>query len=69
MKILRFAVLALLLPLFNVVAAPSVDEIVKNTISRIEQDKILCPKYTNRVVAKSIKYDKNMNPDEVTTMT
>lgn len=68
MKIIRIAVIATLLPLFSVAAAPSVDEIIKNTIARIETDKSLCPNYTNHVVAKSIKYDKNMVPDEVTTM-
>ena len=69
MNLIRIVLIALLLPLLNASAAPAVDEIIANTIARIERDKTLCPKYTNRVVAKSIKYDKKMNPDEITTMT
>lgn len=69
MRIIRFALIAALLPLATLMATPAVDEIVRSTIAKIESDKQACRQYSNDTIAKSIKYDKNMQPDEITIMT
>lgn len=68
MKIVLLVLMMLLIPIVNSNAAPPVEEIVRNAISKLEADRQICSTYTNYTVTKSIKYDKNMQPDEVTVM-
>ena len=45
---------------------PSAQDIIKAVIAKQERDKKHCEKYTNLATTNKIKYDKNMQPDEVT---
>jgi hypothetical protein len=45
---------------------PSAQDIIKAVIAKQERDKKHCDKYTNLATTNKIKYDKNMQPDEVT---
>ncbi len=68
MKTVLLALIVSLIPFCRSDAAPSVEEIISNAISKLEADKQICSTYTNNTVTRSIKYDKNMQPDEVTVM-
>ncbi len=68
MRFILLALMAILIPLWHLIAAPPVEEIVRNAIAKLEADKQICSTYTNNTITKSIKYDKNMQPDEVTVM-
>jgi len=46
--------------------APSAQDIVKAAIAKQERDKKHCEKYTTLAATNKIKYDKKMQPDEVT---
>jgi len=67
-RILILALLTSLTTFLTANAAPPVEEIIRNVISKLEADKQTCSTFTNSTVAKSIKYDKKMQPDEVTIM-
>lgn len=69
MKQFRYLALYLLALTLPTYAAPPVDDIVDRAIAAIERQDSLCAKYSNRALTQSIKYDKNMQPDEITTMT
>ncbi len=69
MRLVRLILILVLLPSVVAFAAPPVEEILSNTIAKIERDKQQCARYVHAAVTKSIKYDKKMLPDEVTTMT
>lgn len=45
---------------------PSAPDIIKAVIAKQERDKKHCEKYTNLATTNKIKYDKNMQPDDVT---
>ncbi len=68
MRITLLALIAILTPLMQLDAAPPVEEIIRNAIAKLEADKQICSTYTNNTITQSIKYDKNMQPDEVTVM-
>ncbi len=68
MRFTFLALIALLMPITQLCAAPPVEEIISNAIAKLESDKQVCSTYTNNTVTKSIKYNKNMQPDEVTVM-
>ncbi len=48
---------------------PSAQDIIKAVIAKQERDKKHCEKYTNLATTNKIKYDKNMQTDEVTITT
>lgn len=45
---------------------PPATDIIKSVIAKQERDKKHCDKYTSLATTNKIKYDKNMQPDEVT---
>jgi hypothetical protein len=45
---------------------PPATDIIKSVIAKQERDKKHCDKYTSIATTNKIKYDKNMQPDEVT---
>lgn len=66
--ILRLFALLVLIAISNtVLAAPTVEEIIKGAINKLEQDKKICSKVRYTALKKGIKYDKEMKPDGVTT--
>lgn len=69
MKPIRYLALCLLGLALSSYAAPPVDDIVDRAITVIERQDSLCAMYTNHALTQSIKYNKNMQPDEITTMT
>lgn len=68
MRIVIAAFVVLLTQFLTASAAPPVEEIIRNAIAKLDADKQTCSTFTNSTVAQSIKYDKKMQPDEVTTM-
>ena len=68
MRLIRAILILSMFPLVTTQAAPPVEEIVKNVIAKIASDKQVCSTYVHSAIGKSIKYDKEMRPDEVTTL-
>ncbi len=46
----------------------TVDEIIRQVVARNDSQNTRCSSYTCQAVTQSIKFDKKMRPDEITTM-
>ncbi len=68
MKIALCAAVTVIAAFSHSYGVPPVGEIIDRAIAAIERQDSLCGKYVNRATTRSIKYDKNMQPDEVLSM-
>lgn len=66
MKTLLVLSSTLLATQFTFAQTPSAQDIIKEVIAKKERDQKHCEKYSYLATTNKIKYDKNMQPDEVT---